>query len=275
MAMNAPDITSALRNAENALRDLIQQLMVKNFGEAWPRKLGVTDERRQRWEERRIEEQKRLTTGGVESRLLYFADFTDLKTILARNWEIFKEVFGDKKEIEVFLSKLEDFRNPDAHQRGLSEYQEHLALGISGELRTQIARYRSRRDTAEDCFPSIEAAFDNYGRVYPEIQPEKESIPTLRVGDMIEITLNAVDPEDMPVDYQFSYSGSKYSRQWGEQNRFFLELTEEHIRHRLAIICSVKSRRAFHAFPSWDGDDYDDALVFAYQVLPSRTNAEK
>lgn len=268
--MGDVDVTSALRYAENALRDVIKESLLQAFNEQWQDHLGITEERKNKWKERKVEDQKRLSNGGTESRLLYFADFTDLKTILFKNWEIFKAVFNDKKELEVFLSKLEDLRNPDAHRRGFSEYQEHLALGISGELRTQIARYRSRCETAKDCFPRIEAAFDNYGRAYPEVDPTMEPIPTLRVGDRIEIAVNAVDPDDMPVDYHFSCGGCKASskQDWGENNRFSLELTGDHISKRLALICRVRSRRAYHANEYDNG--VDDAIVFTYEVLPTK-----
>ena len=260
--MSDVDVTSALRNAENALRDLIHESLFQAYKEQWQEHLGVTEERKSKWKERKVEDQKRLSNGGTESRLLYFADFTDLKTIIAKHWEIFGAIFNDKKELEVFLSKLEDLRNPDAHRRGLSEYQEHLALGISGEIRTQIARYRSKRQTAKDCFPRIEAAFDNYGRVYPEIDPGYGEVPTLRVGDRIEIVVSAIDPEGLPLSYWFHVPDST-GPSWGESNQFALELEDNHIGTDFEIFCCIKSNRSYHARSSWD-----DSVVFRFLVLP-------
>ena len=76
------DITQELRDTENALRDFIQTVLSKEIGPDWVEAAGVSAERIQRWRDRQETEEKRQVAGVVEERLLYYADFYDLKTIL-------------------------------------------------------------------------------------------------------------------------------------------------------------------------------------------------
>src|SRR5690606_10696484 len=156
------DITQTLKNTENDLRDLISfQLKIK-FGIDWPNKCGLSPERITKWFERQNEEKKRI--GINDTRIIYYADFYDLKTIISKNWEkCFKDVFNDKKQFELFYSILEEFRNPDAHRRELLPYQKNLAIGISGEIRSQITSFFSKMDTGESYYPRIEFAQDSLG----------------------------------------------------------------------------------------------------------------
>jgi len=149
--MRIPDISQVLKDAENALRDFIALKLSKSLGENWIDQCGVTAERVEKWKERKeIEEKKQRSGGVVEERLIYYADFYDLRTILWHRWaEDFSEVFGKWKEMEAWLGTLEDLRNPEAHRRELLPHQKHLAAGISGEIRTRIVRYRSKGISTE------------------------------------------------------------------------------------------------------------------------------
>jgi Swt1-like HEPN len=259
------NVTDALRATENVLRDFIALTLSRKFGQQWEDQLGVTAERIQKWRERREEEAARLSTGNLETRLLYFADFPDLKTIIAKNWELFKDVFGEKRQFDVLLSMLEDFRNPDAHRRGLLPFQEQLVAGICGEIRTQIARYRSRLETSEDCFPRIESAFDNYGRAFPEGDLDSYQRPTLRVGDLIQISINASDPEGRPLMYRFGWIPDSLDALWQTSNTVSMELQTQHIAKGFMVQACIQSDREYHA-----GGDYDDAINFYFDVLPKR-----
>ncbi len=73
---------------------------------------------------------KRQSGGVVESRLIYYADFYDIKTILKKQLrDKFAAAFGDWKPMEVYLAQLEMLRDPDAHRRELLPHQKNLALG--------------------------------------------------------------------------------------------------------------------------------------------------
>ena len=63
--------------------------------------------------------------------------------------------------MDVWLSTLEAFRNPDAHRRELLLHQKYLILGICSEIRLLIIRYRSKMETSEDYYPRIESIQDS------------------------------------------------------------------------------------------------------------------
>ena len=187
------DITQALKDAENALRDFISSILGKKLGADWANNCGVSSERVQRWQERKSEEEKRQKFGTIDERLIYYADFYDLKTILKNNWEgAFSEAFGDWKTMDVWLDELGRLRDPDAHRRELLPHQKHLASGISGEIRNRIVRYRSKLETSEDYFPKIESVMDNYGNIWTNDLSGTGGIITntiLRPNDNIDIII--------------------------------------------------------------------------------------
>jgi hypothetical protein len=80
-------------------------------GDAWQDRCGVTADRVGRWRDRQRAEAARHPAGTVEPRLLYFADFYDLRTIVGKSWD--GEVgaaLGDRRTTEVFLNQLDTNR---------------------------------------------------------------------------------------------------------------------------------------------------------------------
>jgi hypothetical protein len=158
------DITQALRDAENTLRDFIALILSRKFGTDWEAQCGVSEDRLEKWKERKITEAKRQDAGAVDARPIYYADFYDLQKILRKHWDpLFEPAFGKLRTMEVWLAELEKLRDPDAHRRPLLPHQRDLASGISGEIRTKIARYRSAQETSDAYYPRIESAADNLG----------------------------------------------------------------------------------------------------------------
>lgn len=259
------DVTQSLKDTENSLRDFIALMLQKQLGDSWVEKCGVSTERLDKWKERRVAEGKRQKSGVVEQRLIYYADFYDLSTILKKHWSgAFSDALGDWKKAEVWLGELEKLRDPDAHRRELLPHQKHLILGISGEIRTRLIRYRSRQETSEDYYyPKIESARDSIGniRTYGEIRNSDTGM-SLRVGDFIEFVITATDPMGEPLQYAIYNS---FRTKWQDSNIIQLTITEKDIRKDFNIMLVIKSRRKFHAY-----EDEDDRVVFGYEVLPPK-----
>src|SRR3990172_13440205 len=131
------DVSQTLRDTENALRDFIAYVLQEKLGSGWESNSGVSPERLAKWAERKKIEGKRQDAGAVDERLIYYADFYDLQTILRKHWQYFAVALGDLKTIEVWLGELEKTRDPDAHRRELLPHQKDLILGISGEIRAK------------------------------------------------------------------------------------------------------------------------------------------
>lgn len=262
------DVTQELKNAENALRDFIALILNRSLGTDWEDKCGVSSERLEKWKERKEIERKRQRSGVVDERLIYYADFYDLKTIFKKNWQQCSEAFGEFKAFEVWLSELEKLRDPDAHRRELLPHQKHLILGVSGGIRSKIARYRSSLETSESYYPRIEFAADNLGNSWKPGQNTWISTNlALRPGDIVEHLVTASDPLEGKIFYQCTYSqGSPgHSDEWAELNYFSYMITTSDVGKRFLVNLQVKSDREYHAHGSWDSD-----VMFSYEVLPPK-----
>src|SRR5665647_2855016 len=91
------DSTQALKDAENSLRDFIALVLGTELGADWVKESGVPTERLEKWQARKVEEFQRQEGGAVDERLIYYADFYDLKTILKKHWQRFSAALGDWK----------------------------------------------------------------------------------------------------------------------------------------------------------------------------------
>ena len=66
------DVTQALKDTENALRDFIALILSRALGPDWIANCGVSAERLQKWENRKNEDVRKQNTGVVEERLIYY-----------------------------------------------------------------------------------------------------------------------------------------------------------------------------------------------------------
>lgn len=264
------DVTQALRDTENALRDFIAARLEQSLGSNWIDACGVTPERVDKWKARKDEEGRRQEAGVVDERLLYYADFYDLKTILKKHWQgDFSDALGEWKRFEVFFDELAAYRDPDAHRRELLPHQQDLVHGIAGDVGSRLVRWRSRHETTDDCFPRIESARDSLGNLWVPSAHDFFHMPdtgmTLRPGDRMDFVVTARDPEDLPLQYRLSGSVAD-SPEWQDSSVFSLTLEEAHIGEAFLVKLEIKSPRSYHARAS-----VDDHVTFMYTVLPART----
>jgi len=259
------DVTQALKDTENSLRDFIARVLLQKLGSDWVEKCGVAQERVVKWQERQDVERKRQETGVVEERLIYYADFYDLKAILKKHWQgEFSTALGDWKTMEVFLSELEKYRDPDAHRRELLPHQKDLISGIAGEIRTRLIRYRNKMETIDDCFPRIECVRDSLGSIWTAEQPVSalDTGIVLHPGDYVEFVATARDPEDLDLEYGIMTKVN--SIQWQGSRYLSLKIDQEHISIDFNVYIAIKSARVYHAYAY-----YDHVITFRYKVLPS------
>ena len=159
------DVTQSLNTLRTHYATSLQPTLAQSMAKPGWSILGYP-QRPTQWNERKAIESKRQDAGVVEERILYYADFYDLKTILKKNWQDFAPALGEWKRLEVWLDELERLRDPDAHRRELLPHQKNLILGISGEIRNRIVRYRSKQEVAEDYFPRLESVRDSLGSIW-------------------------------------------------------------------------------------------------------------
>ena len=262
------DITQELKDTENALRDHIAVVLSKQLGDGWVEQCGVSEDRLERWRQRKEFESKRQEAGVVDERLIYYADFFDLRTILKKHWTHFAESLGDWKTMEVYLTELERLRDPDAHRRELLPHQKHLILGIGGEIRTRLVRHRSKQDTLEDYFPRFESARDSLGNIWTPATPGiVNTILTeqiLRPGDRIDYVVTATDPLGESLEFAIAI-GPTWQPEWVSNNSFSVTVEEKHIGRYFGVSLFARSKRKHHA-----SRDHDAKVEFSYTVLPPR-----
>ena len=260
------DVTQALKDTENTLRDFIALTLQNKFGNNWEEKCGVTETRLTHWKERKAVEEKRQETGVVEERLIYYADFYDLKTILEKNWSEFSAALGDWKTMKVWLGELEKLRDPDAHRRELLPHQKNLIQGIAGEIRTRLIRYRSKQETSEDYYPRIESARDSIGNIWTPVGGTVMQSTLLRPRDVIDFVITATDPLGEELEYTGNFDG--YDLDWQDSNMVSLVVNNEHVGKIRHFNIRIRSKREFHAY-----NYYDDMVTFTYEVLPPKKSA--
>ncbi len=257
------DIEEELKIFENSVRDTISFILKREYGDDWIDHLAIPKDRITHWKERREIEIKRLSGTPLEERLIYYSDFYDLKNILSKHWnEEIKKAFGDKKRMEVFFEELEKLRDPNAHRRELFDYQKHLIKGISGYVRTNIMKYRGKKEDIDDYFPVIESVRDSLGNsaINPGYAQAILSPITLRVGDEVEISVTSIDPYGDELEYSIARIGHK---EWGTSNKVILKFSADDIGKTCDINVMIKSKRNYHAY-----NDFDDYVWFRYVVLP-------
>ena len=222
------DVSQALSDAENSLRDFISSKLTASIGDDWIEKC-FDSEKVEKWNLRKTEEAKKQRSGSTEQRLIYYADFHELKFIINKRWDNdFKVVFDKKKELEVWLETLEGLRNADAHRRELMPHQKHLVVGISGEIRSRIVRYRSKMETGEDYFPRFESVRDSLGNIATAPVPRTiHTNATIRVGDQLDFIVTATDPQGGTVEYLLTNNNKGNERfKWQTNNSFSIKVTE-------------------------------------------------
>ncbi|MDR5907596.1 Swt1 family HEPN domain-containing protein [Franzmannia qiaohouensis] len=259
------DISQALKDTENVLRDFISFVMKAKYGQDWFGNAGISEDKIQRWKQRKEEDQKRLA--AADERLLYYADFYDIKKLISDNWGTvpeFSAALGKKKEVLFWLERLEGFRNPEAHRRDLLPHQKHLVLGIEGEIRMKLIRYRNKQESREDYYPRIEFARDSLGNGYiPEYVGCVFNTNTkLRPGDKLDFSVTATDPSGETLLFALKKRSSK-PPEWQKENNFSIEIEASDIGRRFIVQIIVKSQRDYHQY-----GDYDDDARFEYEVLP-------
>lgn len=257
------DVESELKNLENSLRDFIEYTLSRRYGTEWVSAVKVSADRVARWKDRQETEQKRLATDALEGRILYYADFYDLRSIISKHWDDgFAEAFGEKKTVEVLLNEMEKLRDPNAHRRELHEYQKHLVLGVSGELRTRIMKSRGKRESPDDYFPVVEAVTDSLGNKASNTAYAQAiyAATPVRVGDQVEIQVFSTDPLGGELDFSIARIGSK---DWNPSNARVISFVESDIGRTCDINVMVRSQRTYHAY-----HDFDDYVMYRYVVLP-------
>ena len=256
------DIFQKLRDAEYALKDHVEAVLQEKIGPDWIARCGIREDRLETWRRRR----DAVDPGGegAAERLIAYGDLSDLALILREQWNAaFSDVFGDLATMEVYLRVLERYR--DSGKRELWMYEKCLIYGISGEILARIARYRQRKETAEDYFPRIDEVLDNMGNQWKSGAGKMVFTRTLlKPGDDLEIVVKVFDPDSWTLQYGIK-PDSSLEISWSQSNRLFYRVKETDVKQPFFVTLLVRSSRNYHAMGS-----FDDFVNLGYAVAPQK-----
>jgi len=268
----AEDVAEAITRVENVLRDLIEETLGNKHGDDWLAHLGVSEEQLTGWRGRQEEDRKRRGSEAAEERLLYYADLHDLGPALRKNWELFSPCLGDLKEMEVYLGRLDDLRNPQAHSRGLLPFEEHLILGIGGDIRQRVTVYRSKQSPESEFFARIESVKDSLGNVLASSGSRHALVRThavLRVGDEVIFSCSGWDPNGQPLEWSLGVAVGApggTGQDWSSNDSLVWRVSQDNIGKSVWVSIMMRSQGQYRAQGKWD-----DAVNALYMVLPART----
>lgn len=256
------DYTDDIAAVENALRRIVEHVGRAEHGADWLRAFGVPAGTIKGWSRKRRRELERRGSGIPEHRLIHFSDFGELQDIIVKQWDAFEPVFGDLERTTVYLGKLRELRNPDAHHRALTASEKALVTGMAGELRTLMTRYLSQKDTPDEYFPRMESLRDNLGNSFGQGGPR----PVIRVGDVLEFIAEGWDPEGTELEYRWTTSrgANPPMQDWSSNNRFVWEVQPDQVANPTWLECEMRGPREYHAEGRRDA-----GWSMAYTVLPA------
>ena len=260
----------AVRLVELDLRQLVRIVL----GSSWMDGAlagGVVDVTK--LEAKVADERGRRPATVVSTDLLDYTEFTQLQVlILDKQWEAFAPALGKKRHIETYLSKIAGFRNPTMHARALLPFEEHLVLGISGELRNRIAIYRNTKEQSSMYYPVVQSITDNFGNIHDGVT--NAIIQTgvrMEIGETVKFTCRATDPEDRELHWQLCSNAAGHpDRQTDEAtgNEVVLSytFTRADVSEQVPLLITLSSSGEFHRLPG--STAWDATAMFHYAVNP-------
>ena len=243
-----------IQEYENLLRTIISNVL----GSADETDFKVTAERIDKWKDKREIEKKKFDGILTETRILYYSDFYDLNVIISKNREIFKAIFDDKKRFEIFFNEIEAYRNTIAHGRQLLPYQQHILEGIVGDLKTKLVLHHNKNVNTDDYFIKLLKISDNLGNVWDSnsLRMGLMTETTLRVGDSIELLIEAYDPKERDIMFEVKCGDTILT---GQTNSFSFPVNKSMI-GKLSIIRIKVSTEAEY--------NNEEGVTFVYSILP-------
>lgn len=260
------DPMQALRSAETALRLAITRVL----GDSWALAAGAPEVKSL---EKKRDEEKARRDGAVASQdLLDYTETYQLTHLIQKNWEVFKPVFQDSKRTFVYFGILLDVRNTVAHSRDLLKFEKDLLAGISGQIRNQVALFRSEQDESTRYYPLFERIVDSFGTVGENTLADPPS-NRIDVGAELHFSGSAFGANGTPVTWKLQRTkrGKYVSTEsmrigTGDRLEYTYVISEEDVSEDLFIGVLLSNDSPYHRH----GTSYDDVRFFRYKVNPPR-----
>lgn len=270
MPLSETDAFDAISTTENVLRDLIVRQLSLSTDASYEQVLSWSPKDVARLAKRRADDERRRSGMEVSQRLIDYTDLSHLRSIVEAHWNEFEACFGDEAETLLFLERLEDFRNPAMHSRGLVPRERALAVGIAGQLRDQVTRFRAVQDQDDDPFPRIEYIKDSTGR---DCRANQSPHPLVYPGTVIEFEASAWDPSGGDITWAVWVVKQPQDRLLdvtvpsGQAVHLSWALTADDIASPAIVVFEVRGQAAHRRMPVFQ---VDDRVMVNYRVHPQK-----
>lgn len=262
----------AVNRVELDLRQLVRIVL----GPQWLQEAsakGVVDKKK--LEDKRDDERGRRPAGATSTDLLDYTEFTQLQTlILKTHWDKFAPALNTRKHIETYLSKIAGFRNPTMHARPLLPFEEHLVLGISGELRNRIAIYRNTQEEDSMYYPVVTSITDNFGNTHDGLSNLiVQTGVRMEIGDTVTFTCSATDPDGRELHWKITNNGHggpdrQVDDATGDEVTLSYTFTRADVGEETPLLINLCSSGEFHRHNG--SSPSDGSAMFHYAVNPPR-----
>jgi len=248
----------AINLVETILRELVRLVLDERWTAAGGLELA-------KLEERRSEEQKRRDGASVPIDLLEYTHLYELRKIINAEWAEFKPIFDDRKRFDVYLDRLEDFRNAPMHSRELLPFERDLLSGIAGEIRNLVTIFRSQQASDMTYYPSIEAVTDSFGNV---LRGYFVTNLRLNVGETVSFNCRGLDPQGRQLSWKLEIATTPsrhrlVAEETGDQVTLFWTVDRNDVGEESVLLLTLTSAAEFHRKST-----YDDSIVVVYTVNP-------
>jgi len=257
---------NAVALIETNLRGLVNLVLTEKRGAAWID--GIDSDTLDGLRRRQLEETKRRAPARVSASLLDYTHLYELLKIIRSNWDLFKAALGEKKDFDVLMGYVEDYRNAPAHSRSLLAYEaEHLS-GIAGIVRNRVTVYRSEKGPSMEYYPVIEKVNDSFGNILEPSATGTNSLRTaidLHVGDVVDFECVGWDPHGRKLHWSAitTASGAGPTAVEGSPATIRWEVSERDVAENAHAFIYMASESKFHREGDWDA-----TAAFYYRVIP-------
>lgn len=260
------DASASIAIIEKDLRRLIETIYREHLGNDWQEE-NLPEVLKGELRKRQVEEAKRRAPATVSSNLLDYCHLHQLIDLIEKKWELFAPALGEKKEFQVLMGKVEDFRNAPAHSRELLPFELTLLEGIAGQVRTKVTIFLSQTSQDSMHYPVIESLTDPFGNSHNSAEISTISVVQtklrLQVGQVVEFSARAWDPQGREITWSAWTNEQEVESVVGTDVTLKWTIRDAEVGRARGLHVSISSTGPYHRY---FGSDQE--VTFFYTVDP-------